>query len=294
MGTAAMTPTAGGTLPTIPTARASGLAVDLASRSETGPVRPQNEDALGWGRIGAPFSDKGDEAGVGLVFAVADGLGAYGGGDVASQMAVEILLDHARGHRPGAEVRPAKLIRTAFEAANRGIFDAALADQGSGKMQTTMSALVLSPGEAHLGHVGDCRGYRLRGGDVEILTTDHTQVMEMLRMRIITAEQAAEHPARHALTRSLGNDLLTRTDVRKEVLEDGDTFLLCSDGMWGKLEVAEIRDGLTAGDLQGACDQLAELAWERGGEDNISGLMVRVVSAGVAPPAQGGWRRFFS
>ncbi|MDP9326237.1 MAG: protein phosphatase 2C domain-containing protein [Candidatus Dormibacteraeota bacterium] len=257
-------------------------------------MRPQNEDALGWGRIGAPLEDNLEDAGQGLVFAVADGLGAYGGGDVASQMAVKVLLDHARGHPPGADLRPAKLLRTAFESANRGIFDAALAGEGSGKMQTTMSALVLSPGEAHLGHVGDCRGYRLRGGDVEILTTDHTQVMEMLRMRIISPEQAAEHPARHALTRSLGNDLLTRTDVRKEVLQDGDTFILCSDGMWGKLEVAEIRDALSTDDLQAACDQLAELAWDRGGEDNITGMMVRVLSAGQAPERPAGWRRFFS
>ena len=161
-------------------------------------------------------------------------------------------------------------------------------------MQTTMSALLLGPGEAHIGHVGDSRAYRLRGGEVEILTTDHTQVMEMLRMRIISPEQAAEHPARHALTRSLGNDLLTRTDVRKEALADGDAFLLCSDGMWGKLELAEIKDALNAGDLQAACDGLTDLAWERGGEDNISGLLVRVLKAGEAPPRPAGWRRFFS
>ena len=270
------------------------MAVDVASRSETGPVRPQNEDSLGWGRIAAPSGEAADVAGDGLVFAVADGLGAYGGGDVASRMAVGILLDHARDLKAGAELRAPRLIRTAFEAANRGIFDAALAGEGTAKMQTTMSALVLSPGQAHLGHVGDSRAYRLRAGSIEILTTDHTQVMEMLRMRIISPEQAAEHPARHALTRSLGNDLLMRTDVRKELLEKGDAFLLCSDGMWGKLELAEIRDALDSQNLQSACDGLTDLAVERGGEDNITGMLVRVLEAGAAAPKPAGWRRFFS
>jgi protein phosphatase len=270
------------------------VAVEVASRSETGPVRPHNEDFLGWGRIAVPGNNAADGSGEGLVFAVADGLGAYGGGDVASRMAVQILLDHAQGHKGGADLRAPRLLRTAFEAANRGIFDAALSGEGSAKMQTTMSALLLSPGQAHLGHVGDSRAYRQRKHDVEVLTTDHTQVMEMLRLRIITPEQAAEHPARFALTRSLGGELLMRTDVRKEQLEEDDTFLLCSDGMWGKLELAEITEALRADDLEAACDRLVELAVERGGEDNISGLMVRALTAGEAPARPAGWRRFFS
>ena len=165
--------------------------VQHASLTETGPVRSQNEDFLGWGRVGASG---------GHLFAVADGLGAYGGGDVASRLAVEALLADVCGER-AAGGRTPRLLRAAYDRANAVVFDAALDGHGTAKMQTTMSALLLEPGEAHLAHVGDCRAYRLRGDDLDLLTSDHTQVMEMMRMRLITAEQAAEHPARYALTR---------------------------------------------------------------------------------------------
>ncbi len=252
-------------------------------------MRPHNEDHLGWGRIAVP-AETAEAEPTGLIFVVADGLGAYGGGDVASEMAVTTLLRHAERARDG---RATQLLRSGFEAANLGIFDAALQGHGAGKMQTTMLALALSPGEAHMGHVGDCRAYRLRADSIELLSTDHSQAMEMLRMRLITPEQAADHPARHALTRSLGAELITRIDLRKDNLQAGDSFLLCSDGLWGKLTLAEIRDALAAPATETALAHLVELAIERGGEDNASGVMLRVLETPLAPPRAPGWRRFF-
>lgn len=263
--------------------------VEHASLSETGPVRPRNEDHLGWGHIAVPGS-AAEAQPAGLIFAVADGLGAYGGGDVASQMAVNTLLHHAEKAR---DARSAQLLRSGFEAANLGIFDAALEGHGTGKMQTTMLALLMSPGEVHMGHVGDCRAYRLRGDTVDLLSTDHSQAMDMLRMRLITPEQAADHPARHALTRSLGAELITRVDVRKENLQPGDTFLLCTDGLWGKLSLPEIRDALASAAQDEALAHLVNLSVERGGEDNASGLMLRVIDTPDAPARPQGWRRFF-
>jgi len=250
-------------------------------------VRSQNEDHLGWGRIGLSAGDEG-----GYVFAVADGLGAYGGGDVASRLAVNTLLDHAARGKAPADARLPRVLRGAFDAANRDVFDAALAGQGAAKMQTTMSALLLTAGEAHIGHVGDCRTYRLRQDNLELLTSDHTQVMEMLRMRLITPEQAAEHPARFALTRALGGELIVRVDIRKETLHPGDTFLLCSDGLWGKVGAVEIHEALT-GELYQACNRLIDLAVDRGGDDNATALAVRVISAGEAASRPQGWRRLF-
>jgi PPM family protein phosphatase len=266
--------------------------VEHASRTETGPVRPQNEDSLGWGRIGVPADSPPGTDAAGLVFVIADGLGAYGGGEVASRMAVDTLLEHA-SKTGGIDVQAPRLLRAAFEAANLGIFNAALSGEGTSKMQTTMSALVLRPGEAHLGHVGDGRVYRLRGESVDLLTSDHTQVMEMLRMRMITPEQAAEHPARHALTRSLGAELITRTDVRQETLVPGDSFVLCTDGLWGKVDLPELRTALKSDDLNAACDSLVDLAVERGGEDNATLVMLRVLRTPEAPAKPQGWRRFF-
>lgn len=275
------------------------IEVEFAGLSETGPVREQNEDHLGWGRVGGPGHTVGQRVlsgrcvetpGSGLVFAVADGLGGYGGGEVASALALRSLVEEAANSGPGP--KPAALLRSAFDTANRIVFDAALSGQGSAKMQTTMTALALSPGAAHLAHIGDCRAYRLRGETLELVTTDHTQVMEMLRLRMLTPEQAAGHPARHALTRSLGADLIVRTDIRREVLQQGDTYLLCSDGLWGKVDAAEIKFAL-AGPLDQACHVLVGLALERGGEDNATMLALRVVAAGQAPPRPQGWRRLF-
>ena len=266
------------------------MLIEHASQSETGPVRPHNEDHLGWGRIAVSGNPEGD--GGGLIFAVADGLGAYGGGDVASELAVTTLLRHAEKHG-GADLRPTQLLRSGFEQANMTVFDAAMEGQGTRRMQTTMLALAFSPGEVHMGHVGDCRAYRLRGDGIEVLSTDHTQAMEMLRMRLITPEQASDHPARHALTRSLGAELIARVDLRKENLQVGDSFLMCSDGLWGKLALAEIRDALASADYDDALGGLIGLAVERGGEDNATGLMLRVVATPEAPPRPQGWRRFF-
>jgi serine/threonine protein phosphatase PrpC len=225
------------------------------------------------------------------VFAVADGLGGYGGGDVASSLALAELLDQASQADPSRN-RPPAVLRTAYGAANQRVFDAAISGQGTRKMQTTMTTLLLSPGEIHVAHVGDCRAYRLRGDALELLTTDHTQVMEMLRLKLITTEQATDHPARYALTRSLGAELIVRADIGREALLDGDAYLLCSDGLWSKVDAHEIAAALRDG-CQSACEQLVELAVARGGEDNASALALRVLAAGRPPEAASGWKRFF-
>jgi len=241
-----------------------------------------------WGPVGETRSER---PGRGLLFAVADGLGAYGGGDVASSLAIAELL--ARTSQPGEPGgRPAGVLRNAYSAANQRVFDAALSGQGTRKMQTTLTTLLLSPGEVHVAHVGDCRAYRLRGDTLELLTTDHTQVMEMLRLKLITPEQAADHPARYALTRSLGADVIVRADIGREALIDGDVYLLCSDGLWSKVDASEIGAALRDG-VRSACEQLVELAVQRGGEDNSSALALRVHAAGRPPEAASGWKRFF-
>jgi serine/threonine protein phosphatase PrpC len=184
-------------------------------------------------------------------------------------------------------------IRDSFNKANGAILDAALSGKGGRKMQSTLSALVITPGEAHLGHVGDSRVYRRREGELELLTTDHSQVMELLRMHIITPEQAIEHPARYALTRSVGGNLMVRIDIRSERLEQDDTFLLCSDGLWSNVTSSEVAEAL---DLQpaDACKQLVDLALGRGGDDNATAMVIRVREAGQRPDAPQGWRRLFS
>jgi serine/threonine protein phosphatase PrpC len=279
------------------------LAVDYAGLSVVGCVREHNEDRLGWAALDAgeqfvapaaefALAEAASSSERGLIFAVADGLGGYGGGDVASGLAVEACLDGARSSLSGGG-RASGALRSAFYRANQAIFDAALGGRGGRRMQSTLSALVMTPGEAHLGHVGDSRIYRRHGGELEILTADHSQVMDMLRMRLITPEQAVDHPARYALTRSVGGDITVRVDIRTEQLESGDVFLLCSDGLWSNVTSSEIADALHRSPEE-ACRRLVDLALERGGDDNATAMAVRVCEAGQRPEAPQGWRRLFS
>jgi protein phosphatase len=281
----------------------TSLAVEYAGLTVIGHVRDHNEDRLGWVALDGdgPYVTPAAEHTVtqteitselGLVFAVADGLGGYGGGEVASGMAVEAILSQAQKGISGGGRIPGTL-RDAFNLANHSILDAAISGVGGRKMQSTLSALVITPGEAHLGHVGDSRVYRHRDGELELLTTDHSQVMELLRMHIITPEQAIEHPARYALTRSVGGDITVRTDVRNERVERDDTFLLCSDGLWSNVTSSEIASALGLG-AAAACRRLVDLALERGGDDNATALVIRVCEAGERPEAPQGWRRLFS
>jgi protein phosphatase len=279
------------------------LAVDFAGLSVSGHVRDHNEDRLGWTALdnGAPFVMPAAEYTIdpatatsnkGIVFAVADGLGGYGGGEVASGLAVEACLDHARENLADGGRVPG-VLRAAFNRANHTIFDAAISGRGGRKMQSTLSALVITPGEAHLGHVGDSRVYRRRQGELEVLTSDHSQVMELLRLHIITPEQAVDHPSRYALTRSVGGDITVRVDVRTEPLHADDTFLLCSDGLWSNVMAGEISDALGHSPEE-ACRKLVALALDRGGDDNATAMAVRVREAGQRPETPQGWRRLFS
>ncbi|HEX7498479.1 MAG TPA: protein phosphatase 2C domain-containing protein [Candidatus Limnocylindrales bacterium] len=281
----------------------NALVVEYAGLSVIGHVREHNEDRLGWVVLdgGPPFTTPAEEhtiaestakSGVGFVFAVADGLGGYGGGDVAAGMAVDASLAQAQRALAGGG-RVTGTLRDAFNRANGAILDAALGGRGGSKMQSTLSTLVITPGQAHLGHVGDSRVYRRREGELELLTTDHSQVMELLRMHIISPEQAIDHPARYALTRSVGNDITVRTDIRSESLDTEDAFLLCSDGLWSNVTSSEISEAMDRAPAE-ACRRLVDLALGRGGDDNATAMAIRVRAAGQRPETQQGWRRLFS
>ena len=280
----------------------ASLAVEYAGLSVSGHVRDHNEDRIGWAALDAdtafvmPAQEYTLAQAVatseqGLVFAVADGLGGYGGGDVAAGLAVEACLEHTQRNRNGGGL--SGTLRGAFNKANQAIFDAAIGGRGGRKMQSTLSALAITPGEAHLAHVGDSRVYRRHHGELEVLTSDHSQVMELLRLHIITPEQAIDHPARYALTRSVGGDITVRVDVRSERLDSGDTFLLCSDGLWSNVTASEIVDALARAPAD-ACERLVKLALDRGGDDNATAMVIRVREAGQRPEAPQGWRRLFS
>jgi protein phosphatase len=160
-------------------------------------------------------------------------------------------------------------------------------------MGTTLTALTMAGREAIIGHVGDSRAYRVRKGDCAQLTADHSRVGEMLRMKMITPEQAVNHPARSMLTRSLGAEMTVQVDLVREPIETGDVFVLCSDGLWDVVPRADIAAVAAESRLaHEAADRLVELALRRGSADNVTCVVVRV-SSDAPIPAAGGRRSFF-
>jgi protein phosphatase len=255
-------------------------------RSHVGPVRDHNEDYVGVYASTAP-DDAWDRA---PVFAIADGMGGHAAGEVASRLAVDTLLERWTTDAPLAGP---KGLRAAFRDANLAVIDAGEGPDRRG-MGTTMTALTLTGHEACLAHVGDSRAYVARGDVCTQVTADHSRVGDMLRMRLITPEQARNHPARSQLTRSLGSDPLVQIDVYRHPIELGDVWVLCSDGLWdvvGTRDITEVVSALHASEtptrnVADVADRLVDLAVERRSADNVSVVVVQVTSARPIPPEQ--------
>jgi len=226
--------------------------------TDVGRVRERNEDAC--------FA--GDH-----VFAVADGLGGHRAGEVASDLA----LGSVRALDQTEPRAAAKGVAEAVRKGNRAVHDRAETDDSLRGMGTTMTAVVISGNTAFIAHVGDSRCYLIRGGAITQLSRDHTLVARMVSEGRLTPEQAEAHPQRSVLTRALGADKEVDVDESRFSLIDGDRLLLCSDGLTGMLGDDEIRDFATGGsDLDEICRRLIDAANERGGQDNITVVLIDV------------------
>ena len=261
-----------------------------ALHSEPGDVRPHNEDFAGAYAPTVP-DDAWDR---GPLWVVADGMGGHAAGEVASRLATETVL---ASWANGAPAAPAAALRDAIRRANAAVLDASH-EIGRRGMGTTVVALTFAGTEALIANVGDSRAYRVRERECTQLTTDHSRVAEMLRMRMISPEQAATHPARSMLTRSLGAELMVQTEISKEPLRKDDTFVLCTDGLWDvvpRTDIADVVAALDKGELATTADAAALLvgtAIERGAADNVTAVVVRLTSDRPIPAA-GGRRLFF-
>ena len=254
--------------------------VAASVQTDTGCVREINEDS---GRFVRP-SDERLLKEKGVLLVVADGMGGHSAGEVASGMAAELVprlyFD--------SDAEPHAALRGAVEEANRRIHAASLEDESKRGMGTTCTTLVLLDGQAFAAHVGDSRLYMLRGGKVYLLTEDHSAVMEMVKLGLITMEQARHHEDKNVILRALG----TTPEVEVTMLEPfsvrlGDQYLLCSDGLYDLVPDDEIERELSAaaGDIRAAGERLITLAKARGGHDNITVGIAAVV------PANGGSAR---
>ena len=252
---------------------------DLALLTDTGTNRPDNEDACGH------FID-GQRA---ALFAVADGIGGYEGGEVASRMAVDITLESYRESPPAWGA--GKRLQRAAQRANIEIHNRAIAVPELRRMGTTLTAAVVEAGMLYAAHVGDCRLYLARRGRLTQITKDHTVVGERVRMGLMSAARARSHPERSVLNRSLGHELIVSVDRISMPLVRDDRLLLCSDGLYGVLEEREMELLLRSEPAAAACSALIEAANARGTADNLSAaVFVMRAETGHLEGAGGGWR----
>lgn len=249
--------------------------VAIAGRTDTGRVREHNEDAIG------------HDADLGLLV-LADGMGGLKAGEVASALAVEVVTrevsDVLRDLAPGqsdeesGHALEALAVSRAILRANETIFQVAQSQPQCAGMGTTLVVLLFYDDRLTVAHVGDSRLYRLRDGDLEQITLDHSLVQELVNRGFYTPEEAREATHKNIVTRALGIGEEVEYDVLEEVALPGDTFLLCSDGLNDMVEDATIRAILIENldDLDLAAERLVARANENGGRDNVSVMLARV------------------
>jgi len=209
------------------------------------------------------------------LYLVADGLGGHVAGQLASELAAQAALSTVRTLE-GATPSLAEKLRYAVTAANREVHETARRRPELQGMGTTLVALLAQEGRAALAHVGDSRAYLVRGERIRQLTDDHSLVGELLRRREISPDAAREHPQRHVLTRAVGVRPQVEPDLAELSPDENDVFVLCSDGLTGHVRDEEIAKAVSGGvDPQEAIDSLIHLANSRGGDDNITVVVVR-------------------
>ena len=231
---------------------------ESAGQTDAGRKRRRNEDAF---VVEPPL------------FAVADGMGGAQAGEVASRLAASVF----REFREADELPPAERVAAIIQEANRRIYERARSDTEASGMGTTMTAALVAGERVAIGHVGDSRAYRLRNGQLEQLTEDHSLVADLVRSGRLTPEEADTHPQRSVITRALGTDSEVDVDSFAVEAEPGDVFLLCSDGLTTMVADEEIVAVISgAKSLERAVKDLVKQANRRGGEDNITVVLFTV------------------
>jgi protein phosphatase len=270
------------------------LAVEVAGKTDIGCVRANNEDNFGYdSRYG--------------IFVVCDGMGGQAAGEVASKMGVDVLLDYfrqaARDGNGGSKTPPAgqanppaaaaeaptqalptsvspgaRSLARAIDLANRKIHQAGQSQNGHLSMGSTIVAAVVRGNSLAIAHVGDSRIYLVRHDEIQQLTQDHSLVMEQVRIGLITREQAEQSEMQHVILRALGSEENVQADIEDLLAVPGDVLLMTSDGLTRHVRDQEILKIVTASSsLEQACAALIQAAKDRGGDDNITCLLLKIV-----------------
>ncbi len=260
------------------------LAIRATGLTDVGRKRTSNEDSF----TIAPAHG---------LFVVADGMGGHAAGEVASRLAVESIERHISGsdsrNQPTlpASFRnplpheadmpaPGRLVLNAIRLANQEIVRSVRSDHSMRGMGTTVVIVHIQGTRAYIGSVGDSRAYILRGSEMRQLTSDHTFVNEQVIAGTLTADEARHHPARNILTRAVGSQEDVEPDLVEHDLVAGDVILLCSDGLTTMADDEDIRKTLQShpNDIEATCQALVNLANSRGGDDNVTVVLIKALS----------------
>ncbi len=236
------------------------------ARSDIGRIREMNQDNYF-------ISDPNDEI---KMFIVADGMGGYKGGEVASALAIESAKSYITNNFDETNKEKDKildLIKNAIEYANMVVYERSKEVEELNGMGTTLDVLIIQSGKVYIGHVGDSRVYRLRKDFFRKLTTDHSYVEQLVRQGNITKEEAYNHPKKNMLTKALGCTAFVEPDVMVKGFQKDDILLMCTDGLTNMVREDVICDTIKD-NPETACEILVNKANENGGQDNITAVII--------------------
>lgn len=208
---------------------------------------------------------------------LADGMGGYKGGEIASKLAVSAVQNYIKNdfeHIPKETEKILDLINNAIEYANTIVYEKSKEDAELKDMGTTLDICLIYNGKIYIGHVGDSRVYRIRKNIIRRITTDHSYVEKLVKEGTITKEEAANHPKKNMLTKALGCSSFVEPDLIYKVFQKGDILLMCSDGLTNMLNETEIYN-IVANVEENVAKDLINEANNLGGYDNITSIVVK-------------------
>jgi protein phosphatase len=242
--------------------------LSVAAGTDVGRIRAGNEDSL--------YADADRERGL---FIVADGMGGHAAGEVASEMAVQIVARDLTDVRDLTQSDAGTRMGDALKAANRAIYERTIQEAEKQGMGTTASCLLVGHGRYIIGHIGDSRVYLLRDGVFRQVTKDHSYVQEQVDAGFLTPEQARYHPYSNVITRCVGANAAVEADVLTGEIRNGDLYLVASDGLTGMVEDPQLKRILESKQTPGRMvDSMITEANRRGGLDNITAIVVQVIN----------------
>ena len=241
--------------------------IESGGLSVIGPIRKDNQDAI-------HLTDRENPVEAGLLFAVADGMGGYAHGGVASLLALETFSSTLFAQNGSASIP--KILRRGIEIANLAVYQKAQ-QLGAGRMGTTLTAAYIFWNRLYLIHVGDSRAYLIRNGRAVCLSADHTTVGDMVRSKLLSPDKIRTHAQRSVLTKAIGVSLFVQPDITEHRLQEGDHLILCSDGIWSVIPDEDFARAVAdAYSMEDIGQRLVKLAIQNETDDNASVVVIHI------------------